>query len=132
MDFFRPMLGVNFLLKDVEVPYSNMYFNDRIWTHVDRRSQILPMVGQGYIHFGMVLAPLLTLVFVYTAYKLESLYHEHRAWEVRFVLLLVIIRSGFVMGQNSMNLINDMSMNLILFALVYGVKVLVHSRVRVG
>ena len=57
-DIFRPMIGVNVLVKDLPFYYSNIYFNERIWMNIDRRSQIIPMIGQGNLHFGYLLAPL--------------------------------------------------------------------------
>lgn len=119
MDLFRPMLGPNILLKDSPYLYSNVYFNQRMWTHVDRRSQIVPMVGQGYIHFGSLLSPLLTLIFVGLAYFISHIMSSTRSPEIYYFCGLVVVRMGFMMGQNTMNMINDLSMNLFLFFGVY-------------
>lgn len=119
MDFFRPMLGVNFLLKSVDVPYTNIYFNKRIWTHVDRRSQIIPMVGQGYIFFGFALAPVISVVFIGIAFWLFRLRSQIDNPELYYFITYSLVRLGLMMGQNSMNMVNELSLNLFLFTAVY-------------
>lgn len=118
-DIFRPMLGVNMLVKNLPVKYSNMYFNERIWLSIDRRSQIIPMVGQGNLFFGAMLSPILTLIFIRLAYYLNRKIKDCNRVEIFYFLNLSIARMGFMMGQNTMNMINDLSMNLFLFLIIY-------------
>lgn len=118
-DIFRPMIGPNILLKDKVQNYSNIYFNDRIWTNVDRRSQIIPMVGQANLFLGYIFAPLFSMVFIFIAYKLERIYLFTKNIEVYYFVSLGLIRLGFIFGQNTMNMINDLSMNLFLFYIIY-------------
>lgn len=113
-DIFRPMIGINLLIKNMDIKYSNIYFNDRMWRHVDRRSQILPMVAQSNLFFGKIGAPILSLLFIILAYALIFLSKKDIALELNFFITLVLFRLGFVFGQNTMNLINDLSMNLFL------------------
>lgn len=114
-DIFRPMVGVNYLIKDLDILYSNIYFNERMWVYIDRRSQIIPMVAQGNLFFGYVLAPVLSVLFVSLYYFLETIIKTTRYIEVRYFLLLVTMRLGFMVGQNTMNIVNDISVNLFLF-----------------
>lgn len=118
-DIFRPMIGPNILLKDKVQNYSNIYFNNRIWTYIDRRSQIIPMIGQANLFFGYIFAPLFSIIFIYIAYLLERIYFITRSIEVYYFVSLGLIRLGFLFGQNTMNMINDLSMNLFLFYLIY-------------
>ncbi|MFA0083544.1 hypothetical protein AB4383_16095 [Vibrio breoganii] len=121
-DIFRPMIGVGLFIKNMDIKYSNIYFNDRMWRHVDRRSQIMPMVAQGNLYFGFIGAPIFTVLFVMLALKLIKFINGNLGLELKFFLSLVTARMGMVFGQNTMNLINDLSMNLfiviLLFALV--------------
>ncbi len=119
MDIFRPVIGINFLLKDVPQVYSNVFFNMRVWTHVERRSQILPMIGQGNIHFGYFFAPVFAICFLFFARFLEAKNAKGNDLEVVYFFNLALIRLGFMMGQNTMNMLNDISMNLFLFFIVY-------------
>lgn len=118
-DVFRPMIGPNLILKNYEQIYSNIYFNNRIWTNTDRRSQIIPMVGQAHLFLGFVLAPIFSMFFICLAYFLEKIYFYTRNIEVYYFTCLGLIRLGFMFGQNTMNMINDLSMNLFLFYLLY-------------
>lgn len=113
-DFIRPLVGVNLLVQNWDMLYSNVYFNYRMWVNVDRRSQIMPMLAQGYLFFGPFFAPLLSVFFVIIAYKMLDQIHDVRSLEVRYGLMLVIMRCGFFWGQNNMNIINYMSLYLII------------------
>ena len=118
-DVFRPMIGPNLLLKDKEQIYSIIYFNNRIWTNVDRRSQIIPMVGQANLFLGFIFSPLFSMIFIGVAYIFEKIYFSTRYIEVYYFSALAILRLGFMLGQNTMNMINDLSMNLFLFFIIY-------------
>lgn len=118
-DILRPMLGVNVLVRNWDLKYSNIYFNDRLWRHVDRRSQILPMVSQSFLYFGiygcwLLSVSFLALYYFLRRYEKSSENHE----EIKYFLTLSLIRLGFLFGQNTMNLINDLSMNLFLVLLI--------------
>lgn len=118
-DIFRPMIGVNVFIKDLPFEYSNIFYNRRMWLHVDRRSQILPMIGQGNLFFGFILAPVFALILLKIYYYFEKKINRTNSMEIYYFLTLVIVRFGFFMGQNTMNIINDMSMNLVLFIIVF-------------
>lgn len=117
-DFIRPMIGVNLLVKNMDIKYSNIYFNSRLW-HSDRRSQIIPMIGQGNLFLGPILAPLFGLLFVFLAYWLIHKSSGGNDPLMMYFFTLSIARMGFLMGQNSMNMINDLSFNLFLFLIIY-------------
>lgn len=113
-DFTRPVIGLNIFVKHLDVKYSNIYYNDRMWTHLDRRSQIMPMVAQSNLYFGPALAPLLTVLFVFVGLVLQNLAaNEHRT-EIQYFYIYCAMRTGFVFGQNSMNILNEISFSLIL------------------
>jgi hypothetical protein len=119
-DIFRPMIGVNILIKDMPILYSNIYFNERISGGI-RVTQIIPMIGQGYLFFGFVGAPIIGIFFIWLAKKFTvlSLKLENSRIEIVYIVTLSCIRLGFMLGQNTMNQVNDMSMNLFLFLIVY-------------
>lgn len=127
-DFIRPTIGLNLISQDWDLLYSNVYFNNRMWTHVDRRSQILPMIAQGNLFFPPIFSPLLSLLFVYVGYRLMLAMAAAKYLEVYFLMALVVMRLGFFWGQNSMNMMNYISLNLILpGALIVGYEVIRRS-----
>lgn len=128
-DIFRPMIGVGVFLKNLPFEYSNIFFNRRMWLNIDRRSQILPMIGQGNIFFGYLLSPIFSIIFVRIYYILERKINKTVNLEVYYFVALVVVRLGFFMGQNTMNMINDMSMNLVLFSIVFYFNKIVNKKV---
>lgn len=129
-DIFRPMIGINILVKDLPFQYSNIYFNQRIWLDVDRRSQILPMIGQGNLYFGYLFSPLFSIIFISIFYFLERKTLLTKNIEIYYFLNLAMMRLGFFMGQNTMNMINDMSMNLVLFLFIFFINKIVKNSIR--
>lgn len=129
-DIFRPMIGVNFLVRTLPFEYSNIFFNQRIWGNIERRSQILPMIGQGYIFFGFLFSPILSFVFVKIQSYLEKLTFKTTSLEIYYFLSLSVVRFGIFMGQNTMNLINDISMNLVLFLMIFYFNKFLNSTIR--
>ncbi|MDY0933054.1 hypothetical protein [Chryseobacterium sp. CFBP8996] len=117
-DIFRPMIGVNFLVKNLDIKYSNIYFNHRIFKS-DNRSQIIPMVGQSNLFFGVLLSPLLSVLFVFLAYRLNKFIVNSTNPLIYYFFTLSVARMGFLMGQNTMNMINDLSFNIFLFLIIF-------------
>ncbi len=113
-DFMRPTIGFNLITQNWDMNYSNQYYNWRMFTHVDRRSQIMPMIAQGNLYFGVVFAPLLPLFFVWLGYALLGKICQTQYIELKYALFLVVMRLGFFWGQNSMNMMNFLSLNLII------------------
>lgn len=117
-DFIRPTVGLNVVSRDWQIQYSNVYFNKRIFLHVDRRSQIMPMLAQSNLFFGPVFSPTLTLLFVFLGYWLLRISDTTKSPEMIFCIFLAVLRITFVFGQNSMNMMNYMSIYLIIPALL--------------
>ena len=118
-DFLRPTIGLNLLVKNWDTYYSNIYFNKRMWTKIDRRSQILPMIAQSNLFFGRMLSPLLTVFFVLVYYLIDRIRLGSCSLEVRYFLTLLVVRLAMMFGQNSMNVMNFISMNVLLFSCIY-------------
>lgn len=117
-DFVRPTLGINYLVRNSDLKYSNQLFNKHIYGN-DHMAQIIPIIGQGYIYFGFILSPLIGLLFIGLAYYLlNQLYNKNNSPYFTFFLLLVIFRLALLPGQNSMNFMNYISFNLIIIVLL--------------
>lgn len=128
-DIFRPMLGVNFFIKNLPIDYSNVFFNKRIWIGIDRRSQILPMIGQGNLFFGFLFAPIFNILFIRLSYFLYNQLKKSPRIELYYFFSLVLARLGFMMGQNTMNMINYLSINLFLFLIIYSINNMFTKRI---
>lgn len=113
-DFLRPTIGLNIIVQNWDILYSNIYFNYRMFTHVDRRSQIMPMIAQSNLFFSVFFAPVLSLLFIWLGYKFQNHISGARYIEIQFCLILVVMRLGFFWGQNTMNMMSYISLYLIL------------------
>lgn len=130
-DIFRPMIGVNIFVKNLPFDYSNLFFNQRYF-YSDHTTQILPMIGQGNLFFGYLLSPIFSVLVVCLAYFIQSKIDRTRSIEMFYFLTLVCTRMGMLMGQNTMNIINDLSYNLALFLIVYYVNKKIVFKKRLG
>lgn len=110
-DFMRPTFGLNFLVKDLPLNYSNEFFNARMYQD-DRVIQIIPMIGEGYFYLGLFFAPVLTLLFFYLGYKLTEYQLKSQNIFIIYFLTITCARLGFLMGQNASIQMNDMSFTI--------------------
>jgi len=113
-DLVRPTIGLNIISKNWNIVYSNIYFNYRMFVHIDRRSQIMPMIAQSNLFFGPLLSPILSILFIFVGYYLLSKSHFSKQPELSFCMLLIVSRITFIFGQNTMNMMNFISLYLIL------------------
>lgn len=112
-DVFRSVLGFNMIMKNMEnVELSSTYYNRRIFGN-SHSSQIIPMIGEGYYLFGVFLAPILDMMFIYIAYlicKSKRMFNI----EVGFFFIITLVRLGFINCQSATIQLNDLSFNLFL------------------
>ncbi|SIT73643.1 oligosaccharide repeat unit polymerase [Edaphobacillus lindanitolerans] len=117
-EIFRSTIGFNVFLKNMELKTGSEIFNERIY-YSDHVSQILPMIGQGVIYLGIVLSPLLSLMFISLAIWLMNIRNGSSRVELLFFLSIAIARLGLVNAQNGAILANDISFFLFLFLIIY-------------
>lgn len=117
-DFGRSTLGLNILFKNFDLYNSNKYFNMRLY-RTDQATQIMPMIGEGYFFFGMILSPLIEILFIFIAYTLKKNMIKSMKIEIVFFFTITIIRIGFISGQNASIQMNDLSFNLFLPLILY-------------
>lgn len=117
-DTLRPFIGINIFLKNSDMQFTNDYFNKRIYLD-DHTAQIVPVIGQGYINLGFVLSPLLEIFIIFIAYLFERIINKTQRIELYYLISICLLRMGFIMGQNTGNMSNEISMNLVLFMAIY-------------
>ena len=110
-DFLRPTIGLNLIMQQLPLTYSNVYFNYRYYM-AEKVTQIMPMVGESYFYFGVIGAPLITLLFGWLGLKLSQVRRNTNDPFVVYFLTITCCRLGFIMGQNATIQMNDLSFNL--------------------
>lgn len=114
----RPTLGLNVLLKNLDLKTSTNYFNERIYFE-ERSTQIIPIIGQGYFFFNFVFSPVIMIMFLFFVRFLINVRQKKARIELIFFLSITIARIGLALGQNGSILMNDTSFFLLLFIFVY-------------
>jgi len=111
-DFIRPIVGVNILVKDMDLLYSNVYFNYTYFQD-DMTAVIFPTITQGYFYFGYMFSPLLGILLIYISVRLEQAIIRTRKLEYIFFFSISLMRLGTLMGANINLQINDLSMQIL-------------------
>ncbi|MFC5604807.1 O-antigen polymerase [Sporosarcina koreensis] len=118
-EFFRPFIGLNILLKNSDYITSSEIFNYRIF-YENNVTQIIPIIGQGYYYFGFVFSPLISIIFICISFLIYKIMKKEMSIISYYFLTISLIRLGFMMGHNSLILINELSYNLlIIFVLIF-------------
>lgn len=78
----------------------NLLFNRYVYYSSDNISQIIPLLGIGYISFGALFSPLLMTGFVILILKLNNIYIRKVLIYDKYILLYMIIFTSFCMGMN--------------------------------
>ena len=126
-DFARPTFGLNLLVKDLPLQFSNQFFNYRMYLD-NRIIQIIPMIGEGYFYLGFIFSPILSMLFVKFADLLTKQLKKSNQIEITYFLTITCTRMGFLMGQNASIQMNDMSFTLFVPLLLYWLNKKIVSR----
>ncbi|MCE5090379.1 hypothetical protein [Staphylococcus devriesei] len=113
-DLVRPFLGLNFLWRSDNVQMSTTLFNFRIFGRYDHVTQIIPLVGQFYLLFG-VLAVLIAPLIVISLLKIFLKFLKGSYFIDSIILIPIIIRLCFTFFQNISIFINEMSSLIIIY-----------------
>ncbi|WP_460322886.1 hypothetical protein [Alkalibacterium psychrotolerans] len=111
-DIVRPILGLNVLVANLPLQLSTVYFNTRMYLREGHVVQILPMVGQSLFYFGILLSPLLSLIFIKLGDLLTKILDNSNRLELIYFLSITSTRLAFSLGQNATIQMNDLSFTL--------------------
>ncbi|MCA1026258.1 capsule biosynthesis protein CapI [Cytobacillus kochii] len=117
-ELLRPVLGLNLILKEIDIKPSSTFFNERIFFS-DHVSQIIPIIGQGYFYLGFLFSPIIMILYLLLVKYFIKIQDNHNRIDMYFFLSIPIARIGFAMGQNGSILANDISFFLLLFIIIY-------------
>lgn len=117
-EILRPVMGLNVFLKQFDIKSTSDYFNERIFFS-NQKTQIVPMIGQGYFYFGFLLAPLIMVFYLILVKYLINIQSQQNRLEIVFFFSIAIARTGLATAQNGAILANDISFFLGLFLIIY-------------
>lgn len=122
MELLRPVFGIGSLLKEHCVMLSKQYFDWRVSMGLDalRKDQILPMIVQGKMLFGLLGAMAFTVIPVYAGWYCDRLYRSSASLELSFLGAYLAFYFAQAMILNMTIIINNVTFMLAIFLPVVG------------
>lgn len=90
-DVGRSTMGVNFLVKDMMMTTSDI-FNSYIYGKFMPSGHPVSGIGYGYLYFGAVLSPCLSVIFLNLAIKVEYLMKTTTSLEMKYIYSYTLVR----------------------------------------
>lgn len=117
LGFLRPIFGIGSFVKDIDFVSASNIFDSRVSLGLRgfRGDQILPSIGEGYILFGFILAPLIGLCVVRLGIYVDKVYVKSTKIETTFLASLIAFYLAQIMILNSTIIINVLSFRLAIF-----------------
>lgn len=119
-DLGRPFYGIGQILKKFDLYISTEYFNGRLSMGGPLRSdQIMPITGQGMLHFGPILSPLYLILSIILGLFSDKKLKDASSLEEKYILCLISTMFGQAMGVNFIIITNIVTFNGVLFYIFY-------------
>lgn len=120
-DVARPFYGVGEFFKRFDTQLSTDYFNKRLTlgSPYVRTDQIMPITGQGLLHFGYILSPVYLIISILMGFYVEIKLKSTEDFQIRYKLIIMCVVIGQSMGINLTIITNVITFNFIPFFIVY-------------
>lgn len=102
-DFGRSTIGISFLLKDSELILTSEAYNQYVTNGIAKSGFLLPITGQGYAFFGVILSPVLLCLFYSVAIRLEEKIKSSKSTYAVFFVSYAYIRLATCMVSANVN-----------------------------
>lgn len=127
-DLVRPIVGLNELVKDWNIYSSNDLFNF-VYFQRDHVAVIQPAVAQGYFYFG-ILAAIVPLFLMLPALSIESTLRRAVRLEYFYILVIALVRLGTATGSNTTNVLNSLSIQVVIPLVLFWVGISFFEKAR--
>lgn len=114
-DTLRPVIFLGSILgKNMNSKLTVELFNMEFFGHGNNKSQIVPIIGQGYFYFGFLGAWILEGFALIFALKLEQFFMKTENLEYKFFTLYILLRLALMQGLSFTIIINNISYKFVL------------------
>jgi hypothetical protein len=117
LSFLRSVFGIGAIVKNYDFTTISDLFNNRVSWGINgfRTDQIPPMIGQGYMLFGIIFSPLLSAITARMGILFDSLYVKEDKIEIVFVSSAIsfYLAQGMILNANI--ILNALSFRLAIF-----------------
>lgn len=128
-DLGRPFYGLGQFFKKFDAYTSTDYFNARLSIGgYPRSDQIMPISGQGLLHFGYPFSPLYLVLSIILGLYTEKKLRGTSSIEKKYILCLICIMFGQAMGVNFVIITNVVTYQGLLFYIIYIVNAKISTR----
>lgn len=118
-DVTLPIVGLNKLIYYDNKESTNTLFNRVFFNSKNNVSQILPSIAHGYFYGGLVFCVLIDFIQLLFVFYLTILLKKANRMEFVFIFNIVLFRFSLMFGQNIIQQLNGITMQLILPICVY-------------
>ncbi|NRG48143.1 hypothetical protein HRF87_25975, partial [Bacillus sp. CRN 9] len=101
VDILKQTPVIQFFFQDLNTPTSPVLFNGALYGHFEKKDQIIPLTGQGYLYFGLFFAPILSIFILYI-----SMYYDKAIMNNKNKQLLAYYLLGTIIAVFSINVYN--------------------------
>ncbi len=102
-DFGRSTIGLSFLLKSAGMTLTSEAYNLYVTNGIAKSGLLLPITGQGYAFFGVILSPVLICLFYAIAIRMENYIKTSRSTYAVFFISYAYIRLATCMVSANLN-----------------------------
>lgn len=126
-DYLRSTFGVSFLLKDGGDLTSKL-FNTFVYKQPMATGHVLSAVGYGYLYFGFILSPIISISNIIIASLVEKKMHKSSSYEMSYIWGYILVRFITNLYVNTPPLISYATMTLGTGGLLFMTSILLKSR----
>lgn len=96
-------------------------FNITFYSGGAARDQILPIIGQGYLYFGFLLSPVLSLTILLMLMYFDSKVMKINSLYLRYIYAYIALKYGLFMMTNFTNLLSFFTNNFLILLVLFKV-----------
>lgn len=117
LSFLRPIFGIGSIIKKIDFTMAANLFDARMSAGLSgwRGDHILPMIGEGYMLFGIVLSPIILAITIRLGIYFDSLYYKSPKLELVFISTIISFYLAQGMILNSTIILNMLSFRLAIY-----------------
>jgi hypothetical protein len=118
--FLRPLIGIGAIVKNIDFTMAANLFDARMSAGLSgwRGDHILPMIGEGYMLFGIFFSPIISIITARIGVFFDSLYSRSERLETVFIASIVAFYLAQGMILNSTIILNMLSYRLVIYVMV--------------
>ncbi len=132
--FLRPIFGIGLIIENIDFIRVAELFNLRLSIGMStiRHDQILPMIAEGYMLYGFILSPIISIIVAGAGIVFDKLYLNSEKIEIVFISSLISFYLGQGMILNGTIILNVLSYALAIYMTIVVVAYMSNKKYKKG